>query len=179
LGYQYYCKTTKKSIVPHDTFHIPHPFRIVRLSISIIFLFSLASCTSAEKKAKATPSIAFTGISADSVVAGSNQVINLKFNFSDGDGDLGNTPSSGNFDIYTTDTRDTTAINYYFPPNMKTYIDPTQGVSGECVIQLNAAFMLLRPDRPKRDTLQYEVYIKDKSGKESNRFTTPNIYLTL
>jgi hypothetical protein len=123
------------------------------------------------------PSIIFTSLSSDSVTAGANQIVNLSFRFSDGDGDLGNKPSSGNFDIYTTDLRDTTPLNYYFPSNLKMIIDPTQGVTGECTIALNAAFMLLRPTRLLGDTLQYEVYIKDKSGKESNRFTTPKIYL--
>jgi hypothetical protein len=124
-----------------------------------------------------TPKVVFTSISKDSIIVGTSDELELSFRFSDGDGDLGNKPSSGRFDIYTTDLRDTTQTNYYFPKGMQLYIDETQGVTGACVLSIPARDLVLRPSRPDGDTLQIELYIKDKAGRESNRIVTPNIYL--
>lgn len=150
------------------------------LSYFLVFTVLLSgvmlSCTK-KNKASEKPSITFVGISGDSVKSGSNQIIAVKFNFADGDADLGVSPSSGNFDIYTTDSRDTSKINYYFPKGIAEAVDPTQGISGDCTINLEAAFILLRPSHPDRDTVRYEFYIKDKAGNESNRFTTPDIII--
>lgn len=165
--------------MPHHTFSIPTRQQLLLLIIATTTTLFYTACTKKTKKASDTPSITFIGLSIDSVQAGSNETIQMTFAFKDGDGDLGNAPSSGNYDIYTIDKRDTASLNYYFPQDMASIIIPSQGASGQCTIELNAAFMLLGPNNLTRDTLQYEFYIKDKSGKESNRLTTPDIYLNL
>lgn len=147
------------------------------LYISCFILLTGSACNVNKGDDDPTPKIVFTSISKDSIQVATTDEIRLSFRFSDGDGDLGNKASSGNYDIYTIDSRDTSKLNYFFPQGMQLYIDKTQGVTGECVINLEAKFMNLRPTRPNRDTVQYEVYIKDKAGRESNRFTTPKIYL--
>jgi hypothetical protein len=119
-----------------------------------------------------------TSISGNTVKAGSKQAIALNFNFSDGNGDLGNSVGSGKYDIYTKDSRNDSFSNYYFPKALTSVIVPNQAVSGQCTLNLEAAFMLLRDTRLTGDTLRYEVYIKDRAGNESNHFTTPDIYLT-
>lgn len=138
---------------------------------------SLLSCTNKSKLSGKVPVISYTGLSGNQIKAGSNQKIILEFSFSDGDGDLGNTPSSGNFDIYTTDSRDTAPINYFFPKDMPKAVNTQLGISGICTLAIEGEFLLLRPDRPAGDTVKYEVYIKDRAGNESNRFTTPEIYI--
>lgn len=165
--------------MPHHTFSKLARLHFLTLFIATTSIFLMTSCSKKKAKASDTPNISLIGISKDSVQAGSNETIQLTFTFKDGDGDLGNLPSSGNYDIYTIDTRDTSKLNYYFPQDLPSVIIPSQGASGQCTIELSAAFMLLRPSNPDRDTLQYEFYIRDKSGKESNRLTTPNIYLYL
>lgn len=151
----------------------------VQLSVFLFISLFLLSCNKdGGAGGKNPPKINFVGLSGNVMKAGSNQYINVNFNFSDKDGDLGVSPSSGNFDIYTIENRDTTLVNYYFPKDMDEYIDPTQGVSGQCALGIQAAFLSLRPDRQDGDTLRLEIYIKDKAGNESNRFTTPDIYLT-
>lgn len=146
------------------------------LCITVLLSGGLLSCNK-KNKASDIPKITFVGMSGDSVNSGGNQIIAVKFTFADGDADLGVSPSSGNFDIYTTDSRDTSKINYYFPKGLAETVDPTQGITGDCTINLEAAFMLLRPSRPDQDTVRYEFYIKDKAGNESNRFTTPDIII--
>lgn len=140
-------------------------------------LLGTIACTKKKTTGNSTPAIKFTGISSDSIKAGSSTAIRLSFNFSDGDGNLGNKPASGMYDIYTIDSRDKSFTNYYFPQALPSVIDPTQGVTGTCQLDLRGEFILLRPTRPGGDTLSYEVYIRDREGNESNHFTTPDIYI--
>lgn len=150
-------------------------------SIVALALFSLIGSSACNKASTGpvdkVPSIFFTGLSTDSLQASSEQTLNINFNFSDGDGDLGNKTSSGNFDIYTRDVRNDSMINYFFPQALPSVIEAGKGVSGSCALTINAAFIALSPNRPLRDTMRLEVYIKDRAGHESNRFTTPDIYL--
>jgi len=151
---------------------------IVQIGIFCLFSFLVASCNKdGGGNGKNAPKINFTELSGNVLKVGSNQYLNVNFNFSDKDGDLGVSPSSGDFDIYTIDNRDTTFINYFFPKDLNQYIDPTHGVTGQCALGIQAAFLTLRPDRLDGDTVRFEIYIRDKAGNESNRFTTPDIYL--
>jgi len=120
--------------------------------------------------APAKPVKVKAGSSRDSVL--------ISFNFTDGDADLGAAPSSGQYDIYTIDSRDTSQINYFFPPGMAQATIPGKGIEGTCNLNVLAAFLLLRADHPDGDTLRYEVYIKDRAGHESNHVHTADIYLT-
>lgn len=155
-------------------------------TININFAFALAIvcvlCLSACNKANSgtvdkVPSIYFTSLSADSLQASSEQTLDINFNFSDGDGDLGNKASSGNYDIYTRDVRNDSMINYFFPQALPSVIEAGKGVSGSCALTIDAAFIELSPNRPLHDTLRLEIYIKDRAGNQSNRIITPNIYL--
>lgn len=142
-----------------------------------ICILALSSCKKSSNMSK-IPSIAYIGMSTDSVHSGnSTETIELTFNFADGDGDLGNDPRTGVYDIYTTDSRNDSAFNYFFPSQLPDVIDPSRGIQGSCTITIQAAFLMLRPDHPKGDTLRFDVYIKDKAGHNSNHFTTPDIYI--
>lgn len=149
-------------------------FILAFLSLSTL----LNSCKKENNQPKgAVPSISFISLSADSMQVGTDQFINIKFGFRDDDGDLGNSVSSGRFDIYTFDKIDSNQVNYYFPRGITQSIDPNQGVSGTCDLALQAAFQNLRPNRPLGDTVKLEIYIMDKAGNKSNTISIPNIYL--
>jgi hypothetical protein len=146
-------------------------------ALAVILVIACSSCKKSSNLSK-IPSIAYIGISTDSVNSGSStQKIDLTFNFTDGDGDLGNDPKSGVYDIYTTDSRDDSAYNYFFPAQLPDVIEPGKGIEGSCTITIDAAFLILRPDHPKGDTLHFDVYIRDKAGNTSNHITTSNIYI--
>lgn len=156
----------------------PKGIRHVALSMAVLALVAISSCTKSKKSSGNVPKIQFIGLSGNTIKAGSSQVIYINFSFSDGNGDLGNKPSSGNYDIYTKDSRnDSSDVNYFFPQDLPNNVEAGQEVSGVCNLGLLGAFVLLRPDRPDRDTVRYEIYIKDRAGNESNRFTTPDIYI--
>lgn len=148
-------------------------------SISIgIGLMAISACSKSSNKTNGSaPIITFKGISVDSLTAGSSEILNIQFGFTDNDGDLGNSSSSGNFDIYTFDHRDSNMVNYYFPKGITESIDTLKGVSGTCNLALEAAFIILRPNRTSRDTMQLDLYIKDKAGNVSNTIRIPDIYL--
>jgi hypothetical protein len=172
-----FCKTTKKRIVPPGRFY-NQGVRSIVIGFTAFTALGLASCKKEKSASRTIPEIKLVGLSGNTIKAGSNQVIYINFSFSDGNGDLGNKPSSGNYDIYTKDSRDdTTEINYFFPQDLPDNVEPGVGVAGTCNLGILAAFVFLRPDHPDRDTVRYEVYIKDRAGNESNRFTTPDIYI--
>ncbi|MDI9320189.1 MAG: hypothetical protein QM530_06890 [Phycisphaerales bacterium] len=150
------------------------PFCTALLALGLLLT---VACNKTKTPGNSTPAINFTGISSDSIQAGSSAAIRLSFNFSDGDGNLGNKPSSGIYDIYTIDSRDNSFINYYFPQELPSVVDPTKELTGTCQLDFRGEFILLRPTRPGGDTVRYEVYIRDREGNESNHFTTPNIYI--
>lgn len=124
------------------------------------------------------PRITFESLSADSIQIPGSESLLLRFAFVDGDGDLVVKRTSGKRDIYLKDSRDTAYdLSFYLPAETIEYANAKTGVSGTCDIQIPAAFLELRPNRLKRDTLIYEYYLVDKAGNESNHLKTPPIYL--
>lgn len=147
------------------------------LFVVLAFLFAC--------KKKATgdpvPEIKFIGMTPQSLRGGSSEdTLLLSFRFTDADGDIGNPYTGGNYDIYLTDSRDSLETGYYFPEIPDEYRDPYNGMKGTTTLVLPGTYILPRQDSlhlELGDTLQYEVYIKDRAGNESNHFTTPLIYL--
>jgi hypothetical protein len=149
---------------------------------SLLCVVALASCKD-ETPRSTTPSISFVSMDPRTVKAASSEdTVFLTFRFSDGDADLGvgaNT-STPQYDVFLTDNRDNKVSQYLFPEIADELRDPAKGMTGTATIILQAA--LLRPRDSLHtvlgDTLKYEVYVKDRAGHESNRFTTPEIFLT-
>jgi hypothetical protein len=104
----------------------------------------------------------------------------LYFEYTDGDGDLGKDPNSTSA-IFLMDSRDSTVRQYPFPIiEAEEAHDPAYGMSGDCLVNIQAATLIPRPDTlhmTKGDTVRFTTYIVDEAGHESNRFTTPNLYI--
>ena len=153
----------------------------LRPLFALVCAAALAGCKD-ESPLSTTPSIAFVSLDPRTVQAASSEdTVFLTFRFADGDADLGvggNTP--GQYDVFLVDSRDSTLNQYLFPDIDDELRDPAKGMTGTATIIIQAA--LLRPrdslHQVLGDTLQYEVYVKDRAGHESNRFTTPEIFLT-
>jgi hypothetical protein len=127
------------------------------------------------------PSIAFLSLEPRVVQAASSEDTTfLEFRFSDGDADLGVESSTGEHDVFLIDSRDSEVRQLYFPEIADELRDPAKGMTGTAVIILEAALLLPRDSLHAitGDTLRYEVYVRDRAGHESNRFTTPDIILT-
>lgn len=147
--------------------------------VLLLCLLAFAACNRA--KYSEIPSISFKALYPDSVRAGSSEdTAYLAFSVRDGDGDLGNQNVSGDYDIFLTDSRDNKVTGYFFPEIPSGVIDPKRGMEGDCFLALYAATLIPRQDSVHKhngDTVHFEVYIKDQAGHESNRFTTPDLFI--
>ena len=144
----------------------------------IISILALAACKKSESP-KEKPEIVFTGLSHNTVTSGDLKdtiLINLRYTMA---------VSSVGADttlpvLYFQDSRDQTVAFLSFPGEISGKLpDAENNISGNITLRLNVSnYLVVRPDRPNGDTVQYEIYLKDvKNGKESNRVTTPDIYI--
>ena len=123
-------------------------------------------------------------LSKNSILQGSGLGVRdslfLFLDFTDGDGDIGFQKSDST--LFIIDTRDKTRINDaqglpYVPEQ-----GAGNGISGTLRIRLlGTCCKSLRPCEPTplqpRDTVVYEIYIKDRAGHESNHVKAPPITL--
>jgi hypothetical protein len=154
-------------------------FDSMKVSIAII-AFMVVAFISCDKKAKYSPipEISAMRTYPTSIKAGySFDTVFIAFRFTDGDGDLGNTLSSGKYDIFLYDSRnDSLAISYYFPEVPDALVS-SQGLSGTCFITMPAAYIHRRENHKVLDTLHYNIYIMDRADHKSNTLSTSDIYL--
>ena len=153
---------------------------VLRIALLLTLTAAFAACKDPESLSK-VPSIGFVSLEPRVVKAASSEdTVFLEFRFSDGDADLGVPSSSGEYDVFLTDSRDSTVRQFLFPEIADELRDPVKGMTGTAVLILDAALLLPRDSLHTitGDTLHYEVYVRDQAGHESNRFTTPDIILT-
>lgn len=152
------------------------------------FILVLHSCIQAPDFPD-EPVIEFMGMSSQSMSQGALNQDSIKvfFSFTDGDGDLGIPLSErkpGNFDLFVIDTRTNNLQDKFYLP----YVPPkgaTNGISGTaevvlyntCCIYQDGSSTCEPNEAEPTNELQYEIYIKDRSGNESNRILTSTINL--
>jgi hypothetical protein len=141
--------------------------------LSLLILL-LASCNK-ETKYSNIPKISFLSISPSVVQAGGDSIVKIKFDFEDGDGNIG----FGSENIFVKDSRDTSQIRFVIP-TIPSKFNPENGLKGIIQIQYEAAFLLLRSDTShlETDTLHWEIYMKDEAGNVSNIISTSDLILT-
>ncbi len=128
------------------------------------------------------PKIKFKSISPSTILAGKSNKFYLRFEFEDGDGDLGFEPNDTTRNIVITDFRDSIfKVDKYQFPLISTDNNPQNGIIGECIVELNGAFYNFRTDSfhqaEKKDTTIFEFYIEDKAKNKSNVEKSTPIYL--
>lgn len=147
------------------------------ISILSIFVFISSSC---EKKTyPIEPQLNFISMSETEVPEGVNQVVQVVFGFSDGDGDIGYNALDSTNNIFFTDKRyDSTTFRFQFP-EITAENNPEQGVKGKFAVDLNAGFLFKRTDTAHTDfdTIVWEVYIVDQAGRKSNVVETSSLIL--
>jgi hypothetical protein len=138
-----------------------------------------AGCSKKQSGFAKEPHIEYRGISTRRIQAGSSKdTLFISFRFRDGDADLGNDATSGNYDIFLTDERDGMLYTFFFPRISDDVRNPERGMEGECTFFLLGAFITLRPDHPDLDTVRYSLYIRDRAGNQSNTVYTEDVYLS-
>lgn len=154
------------------------------MKIVSIFFFSLClfGCISPPEFPD-EPVITFTGLSKSAMNQGAlkQDSVIIFFNFTDGDGDLGLPQperTEENRDMFVIDTRTGNVLSTYHIP----YIPPKGASNG---IQGNGEIKLFTtccnpgcdPEPGESDEVVFEIYVVDRSGKESNRISTSPIDL--
>lgn len=149
------------------------------LLVSITILAIGSSCNKSGGNSP-IPYIEFRGLSPDSIRSNSFDTAYLAFHFSDGDGDLGNDATKGEYDVFLRDLRDANfdTMKYAFPKIPADAIDPIDGVSGYGVVAILGNTLAPRQDSIHylQDTVVFEMWVKDKAQNRSNIIrTTPLI----
>jgi hypothetical protein len=114
----------------------------------------------------------------------SKDFIDVVINFTDGDGDLGQSDAAGKEDVFVFDTRDKVLASFYKVP----FVAPQgtgNGINGEMTLRLyttcckfpNGQLPCETSDIYRTDTLRYKVWILDRAGHKSNELNLPPIYL--
>lgn len=156
----------------------------MRISVlAISALLGLSSCLRPPDY-PLEPVIGFVRMSKDSMLQNqfNTDSLLITLSFTDGDGDIGR--ENGEFDLHLTDTRDN-----FSPPAYRLPKVPEQGIgngiSGEIsfVVFTTCCYFPngLDPCTPSTefpvDTLRYQIYLKDRAGRQSNLLLTPPIRL--
>ncbi len=153
----------------------------------ILFCFcGLMACVQGPSLSE-IPSIEYRGISKDTLNqgTGTEDFLTLFFHVEDGDGDIGNDPEDGVFNLFVFDNR---TGNLYDQEKLIPKVP--EGVSSKGVfIDLELTLFetcCLFPDNippcefPAQyplDSLTLDIYIKDRAGNQSNTITSETLYL--
>ncbi|HQW10688.1 MAG TPA: hypothetical protein PLP06_01010 [Saprospiraceae bacterium] len=130
------------------------------------------------------PIISMLSMTKDSIRQASiisDDSIRITFNYTDGDGDLGDSDS---LNVFLTDNR-TSSVGQQFKIPFLPENAGAKGISGEialtirqtCCIYSNGQLPCTAGVDQLKDTMSYSVQIKDRAGHYSNSITTPPIYI--
>lgn len=143
------------------------------LSLGLVFIL-LFSCNKVNKYA-VTPKISFFQMTVDQMKAGQDTTFFVYIKFEDGDGDIG----FGTNNLFFIDKRDTDTVAYEIPA-IPDRFEPKRGLSGSLQVEILAAPLILRTDtiHKERDTLVWDIYMKDQAGNMSNMVNSSPLILT-
>jgi hypothetical protein len=151
------------------------------LLLSALLLGGIYSCRKSSNSP--IPYIELISLSPDTIKGGSPaDTAFLTFHFSDGDGDLGNDISQGDYDVFLRDMRDSVYPILRFPfPNIPDEArDPIDGLRGQGAIALYGVNLIPRQDtihKFRGDTVVYQMWIMDRAKNLSNVITTTPLYI--
>ena len=150
----------------------------------LLFLIIPFSCVNAPDY-PIEPEITYKGISKNTIVQGVSNIdsIHIYMDFTDGDGDIG-TKDENVFNIFLIDKRTEKLQDQFIAPYVPA-AGAANGISGEIDILVYTTCCFFpdnippceSPDQYPTDTIQYELYIIDRAGHESNRILTEPIII--
>ena len=141
--------------------------------LMLVVLLTVMACK--KPSFSVIPKINFIQMDKQKIQAGSDTgEVNITFFVEDGDGDIG--ANSGNF-IFK-DSRDNSETSFTVPTIPEEYA-PEKGIRANIVVAYRAAWLNLREDTTHLhlDTLQWQVFLVDKTGNKSNVVATDTLIL--
>lgn len=137
--------------------------------LAAVLLFIFSGCSDISNKREEIsimPTIKFISMTPASAIKNFDKVV-ITFEFTDGDGDLGdNTPDVKN--LFCTDSRNSVTYEYRIPqlaPDNANII-----IKGQQAFELPAQGFV--DDNHTSETATYSVYVIDRAGNQSNTVTT-------
>jgi hypothetical protein len=161
----------------------------MKFNIALFMLFSIgfAACVRPPDY-PIEPRLEFVGLSKSTVLqdglVGPRDTFFLTVSFTDGDGDIGFQDSDST--LYVVDTRKKGSrirVNDVQGLPSVPQQGAGNGITGEIRMRIfggcctNSLIPCSAPFTFPRDTVIYEVYIKDRAGNESNRIAIPPVYI--
>lgn len=152
------------------------------LVLAVTFFY--LSCKKKEKSFPPEPQIYYESALPNTInVFDTSSATIIKFQFEDGDGDIGTSQNDTLMSIFLRDSRDTSSndATYEFPfPYIPNSIRNGKALEG--TVSLNVGFQFYRMWDSLhyallKDTMTWSVYIQDLSGNKSNVITTDTIYI--
>jgi len=156
---------------------------IVPFFLTLLFILS---CTKPPHYPN-EPVIKFNRLSKNTAKAGfgSQDSLLITFDFTDGDGDIGNEDNQIN--VQFKDLRDDSEFLTYSIPFIPVR-GANNGISGEVsiILELGNPICCFTPEGigdcfppflVEKDTMVYEIYILDRAGNRSNKILTDSIFL--
>ena len=159
----------------------------MRLFLPALFaVVLLATACSKPPEYPVEPEIEFLRLDHDTIRQGTGlqDSIWVTLGFTDGDGDIGY-ENDGPVNLFLTDLRKNVAADNFRIPLIPE-LGANNGLQGEIMFKLFQTCCIFPdgiplPCQPSTeypfDTVQYEIYMVDRAGNESNRVTTAPIYI--
>lgn len=154
---------------------------LYQLLIFILGITILVSCVR-KPDFPIEPQLTFVGMNDNVMVQNSFNTDSLivTFSFTDGDGDIGSDTSN----IFVVDTRDQFKAASFFVDDLPEE-GASRGIEGEISLTIYTTCCIFPDGTPPcqaslqypTDTLQYEIYMVDRAGNESNRIRTNPIII--
>ena len=156
--------------------------KILLFIISIVICFSWTSCDKPPIYDD-TPTISWASFSEDTVQQLTG-TISFKFDFTDGDGDLGKDNDTTSH-IIIVDTRRTPNDTLFYQIPTIEHQGVVSGISGQlevtvsqfCCIHPTNPLILCQPITDYYDPIIYKIRIKDNAGRWSNEIETTPLYI--
>lgn len=154
----------------------------------IFLLFSLAlflaSCTKQPKDYPPEPQIYYQSMTPGLLDLNDTTSVVIQLTFTDGDGDIGRDRAETTKSIFLKDSRDTSSALFTISqpfPYIADYMRPTKGgLEGFITIRLGRQYFSITDSLHlalRKDTLHYNIYVKDDAGNMSNVIQTDPLYL--
>jgi hypothetical protein len=137
-------------------------------SFLLLVIIIISACKKVDNSISDTPEIGFVSLSPSSLKANADS-LSIIISYKDGNGDLGENDNNVK-NLFVTDNRNN--VTYQFRIKQLAPNNATIAIQGELDVVLNS-IPLVNGTAPEQAT--YSIYIKDRSGNQSNTITTGGV----
>lgn len=141
------------------------------LVLFVLWVMTLVSCTKEENAPvfSPVPKIEFVSMTPGNVKAWQDSVV-FTIKYEDGDGDLGEN-TAGSENLFLTDSR--TNGSYTF--RIRELVPKGESVPIKGSLRFVLPFTFLSDEGVSSELVTFEIHVKDRAGRESNKVKSPTL----